>query len=174
VTLTGKAADGDGFAASYTFTVDTLPPRLLLSAPVHGSLFEKDGKLTVTGVTDAGARLTVTSDGTAMLADVAVEDAGSFDAATGVFAVTVEIPDPNGAAQRRITVTVADDVGNAETVTATVTRGALADFRMSPSSSATPRRRTATFRFPPRAQSTRFRSSASLQTACALSCPTTL
>ncbi len=128
VTLTGKAADGDGFTASYTFTVDTLPPRLLLSAPVNGSLFAKDGKLTVTGVTDAGTRLTVTADGTAMLADVAVEDAGSFDAATGVFAVTVEIPDPNGAAQRRITVTVADDVGNAETVTATVTHGALADL----------------------------------------------
>ena len=115
VTLRGKAADGDGFTASYTFTVDTLPPRLLLSAPVNGSLFGKDGGLTITGVTDAGARLTV-------------EDAGSFDPATGVFAVTADLPDPNGAAQRKITITLTDDVGNAETKTVTVTHGALADL----------------------------------------------
>ncbi len=128
VTLRGHAADGDGFAASYTFTVDTLPPRLLLSAPVNGSLFAKDGGLTITGVTDAGARLTVTSDGTAVLTDVAAEEAGSFDPATGVFAVTVQIPDPNGAAQRKIAITVTDDVGNAATRTVTVTHGALADL----------------------------------------------
>ena len=128
VTLRGKAADGDGFTASYTFTVDTLPPRLLLSAPVNGSLFGKDGGLTITGVTDAGARLTVTSDGAAVLTDVAIEDAGSFDPATGVFAVTADLPDPNGAAQRKITITLTDDVGNAETKTVTVTHGALADL----------------------------------------------
>lgn len=128
VTLRGKAADGDGFTASYTFTVDTLPPRLLLSAPVNGSLFGKDGGLTITGVTDAGARFTVTSDGAAVLTDVAVEDAGSFDPATGVFAVTADLPDPNGAAQRKITITLTDDVGNAETKTVTVTHGALADL----------------------------------------------
>ena len=128
VTLRGKAADGDGFTASYTFTVDTLPPRLLLSAPVNGSLFGKDGGLTITGVTDAGARLTVTSDGAAVLTNVAIEDAGSFDPATGVFAVTADLPDPNGAAQRKITITLTDDVGNAETKTVTVTHGALADL----------------------------------------------
>ena len=52
----------------------------------------------------------------------------AFDPATGVFAVTVQIPNPNGAAQRKIAITVTDDVGNAATRTVTVTHGALADL----------------------------------------------
>ncbi len=128
LTLEGAAADGDSFAATYTFTVDTLPPQLLLSSPVNGSFFGKDGTLTVTGVTDADARFTVVSNGTTICAGKALVSS-EFTPADGTFSFSVALPDPNSASQHDLTITVADDVGNATAPqSVTVSHGGLADL----------------------------------------------
>ena len=128
VTLQGAAADGDSFAATYTFTVDTLPPQLLLSSPVNGSFFGKDGTLTVTGVTDADARFTVVSNGTPICKGKTLVS-GEFTPADGTFSFSVTLPDPNSASQHDLTITVADDVGNATAPqSVTVSHGGLADL----------------------------------------------
>ncbi|MGN0968557.1 MAG: S-layer homology domain-containing protein [Oscillospiraceae bacterium] len=127
LTLTGAAADGDSFGTTYTFTVDTLPPQLLLSSPVNGSFFGKDGTLTVTGVTDAGAIFTIS--GTDCTRKTVEEMGGTFDPATGAFSFQVAISDPNSASQHTLTISVADDVGNATAPkTVEVSHGGLADL----------------------------------------------
>ena len=128
ITMQGAAADGDSFAATYTFTVDTLPPQLLLSSPVNGSFFGKDGTLTVTGVTDADARFTVVSNGTPIYTGKILESS-EFNPADGTFSFSVTLPDPNSASQHDLTITVADDVGNATAPqSVTVSHGGLADL----------------------------------------------
>lgn len=128
ITMQGAAADGDSFAATYTFTVDTLPPQLLLSSPVNGSFFGKDGTLTVTGVTDADARFTVVSNGTPICAGKTLVSR-EFTPADGTFSFSVALPDPNSASQHDLTITVADDVGNATAPqSVTVSHGGLADL----------------------------------------------
>ena len=128
VTLQGAAADGDSFAATYTFTVDTLPPQLLLSSPVNGSFFGKDGTLTVTGVTDADARFTVVSNGTPICKGKTLTGS-ELNPADGTFSFPVALPDPNSASQHDLTITVADDVGNATAPqSVTVSHGGLADL----------------------------------------------
>ena len=128
ITMQGEAADGDSFAATYTFTVDTLPPQLLLSTPVNGSFFGKDGTLTVTGVADADARFTILCGDETVCSGRTL--AGTeFDAATGTFSFTASIPNPNSASQRTLTISVADDVGNATAPqTVKVSHGGLADL----------------------------------------------
>ena len=128
ITMQGAAADGDSFAATYTFTVDTLPPQLLLSSPVNGSFFDKNGTLTVTGVTDADARFTVVSNGTPIYTGKNLESS-EFNPADGTFSFSVTLPDPNSASQHDLTITVADDVGNATVPqSVTVSHGGLADL----------------------------------------------
>lgn len=128
ITMQGAAADGDSFAATYTFTVDTLPPQLLLSSPVNGSFFDKNGTLTVTGVTDADARFTVISNGTPICAGKTLISR-EFNPADGTFSFSVALPDPNSASQHDLTITVADDVGNATVPqSVTVSHGGLADL----------------------------------------------
>ncbi len=128
VTIQGAAADGDSFAATYTFMVDTLPPQLLLSSPVNGSFFGRDGKLTVSGVTDADACFTII--GVKDCGGKTIDElGGTFDPATGAFSFTVEIPDYNSASQHTVTISVADDVGNATPEqTVEVSHGGLADL----------------------------------------------
>ena len=128
LTLEGAAADGDSFAATYTFTVDTLPPQLLLSSPVNGSFFGKDGTLTVTGVTDADARFTLIRNGTPICEGKTLTSS-EFNPVDGTFSFSVTLPDPNSASQHDLTITVADDVGNATAPqSVTISHGGLADL----------------------------------------------
>ena len=128
LTLQGKAANGDSFGATYTFTVDTLPPQLLLSSPVNGSFFGKDGKLTLTGVTDGDARFTILC-GEETVCSGRTLSGSEFDPATGTFTFEVAIPDPNSASQRTVTISVADDVRNATAPQMVkVSHGGLADL----------------------------------------------
>ena len=128
ITMQGAAADGDSFAATYTFTVDTLPPQLLLSSPVNGSFFDKNGTLTVTGVTDADARFTVVSNGTPICKGKTLTGS-ELNPADGTFSFSVALPAPNSASQHDLTITVADDVGNATVPqSVTVSHGGLADL----------------------------------------------
>ena len=127
LTIEGAAADGDSFFTTYAFTVDTLPPQLLISAPVNGSFFNEDGTLTVTGVTDADARFTVT--GTDCTGKTVEDMNGTFDKASGAFSFTVQIKDHNSASQHVLAISVADDVGNASVPqTVEVSHGGLADL----------------------------------------------
>ncbi len=139
VTLQGAADDGDSFAATYTFTVDTLPPQLLISAPVNGGFFNADGTLTVTGVTDADARFTIEGTDcvnrqlTVMKRDENtgkwIENSGELNPSTGAFSFTVKITDPDSAVQHLLTVSVADDVGNTTVPqTVEVSHGGLANL----------------------------------------------
>lgn len=136
ITLQGAAEDGDSFAATYTFTVDTLPPQLMISAPVNGSFVgthkegldtKVDGNVTITGVADANAVITVMANGTKICSRTLKES--EFNAADGVFELTLQIPDFNSASQHDLTITVADDVGNATAPqSVTVSHGGLADL----------------------------------------------
>ena len=61
LTVKGKDLEGDGFIATYVFTVDTLSPRLLAKSPVNGAMY-KDGAIEFSGVTDSEAIFTVKCD----------------------------------------------------------------------------------------------------------------
>lgn len=134
ITMTGEAADGDSFRVTHAFTVDTMPPQLLLSSPVNGSFFNKDGTITFTGIADADARFTVSSDDKVICDGMITEElsslkGGSFTKSTGEFSFTLEIPDPDSMSQRTLSISVSNDVGNAtEPQTVTVSHGGLADL----------------------------------------------
>jgi len=112
LTVTGRAADGDSFTYSYPFTVDTTAPRLILSAPLSGSVFGRDGTLTVAGVTDADALLTISVDGQTVVNRRTVKAAGGTIDTDGVFALTCAVPDPDRATTHKVAISAADANGN--------------------------------------------------------------
>lgn len=129
LTLKGKDSQGDGFMFSYQFDVDTTPPMLMLSSPLNGSTFSKDGKLTVSGVTDNNAKFTITSDGTELCSGKTVLELGGSIDRDGVFSFTVDIYAPNDASQRDIVIAVADAAGNTQKKEISVTHGGLANLK---------------------------------------------
>lgn len=110
--IAGEAADGDSFSFDYPFIVDTTAPRLLLSAPLNGSVFGEDGSLLLSGVTDKNALLTVAVDGRTIVDGQTVEEAGGTLSIDGVFALTLEIPDHNSAAVHTVVISAVDENGN--------------------------------------------------------------
>jgi len=56
--IEGVSKTQDGFSALYQFTVDTEAPSMLISSPQGGGFFT-DGKITVTGIAEADARIEV-------------------------------------------------------------------------------------------------------------------
>ena len=129
LTIKGKDAQGDGFQYSYSFVVDTTPPRLMLSAPLNGSTFGRNGEITVSGVTDSDATFTITSDGTAICSGKTVSQLGGTIDRDGLFSFTVDLFAPNDASQRELVITASDAAGNAVTETVTVTHGGLSDLK---------------------------------------------
>ena len=128
LTVSGRDGEGDGFQHTLTFDVDTLPPRLILSSPLSGSLFGTDGTLTVTGVSDADARFSAYSDGVAVFAGkTAAELGGSMDG-EGVFRFELTLPDHNGASARVLTLLAEDAVWNAVEKQLLLAHGGLADL----------------------------------------------
>lgn len=68
LTFRGVNTYGDAVEATCRFTVDTQGPRLLLEAPVNGSLFDYwTGEVLISGLTDAGTTMTVTDETTGMV-----------------------------------------------------------------------------------------------------------
>lgn len=57
--IEGISRTNDSFSALYQFTVDTESPSMLISSPQGGGFF-KDGTITVTGITEADARIEIT------------------------------------------------------------------------------------------------------------------
>ena len=110
LSFTGKNQYGDAVAVNHQFTVDTQGPRLLLAEPVNGSLFDYwTGKLTVSGVTDAGSKLTVWDNTThtavyESAAALETEEDGRF---------TQEITLDRTVLSHDLTITVTDALDNA-------------------------------------------------------------
>ncbi len=121
--ITGKDAEGDGFSVTEHFTVDTLAPRLLLTSPLNGSYFSRSGVLTVSGVTDADALISVKVNGTTVRSSAPVQTA-----ADGTFSFAVNIPDYNSASCFRVSVEAADAAGSSEARSADVYHGGLSEL----------------------------------------------
>ncbi len=119
LTVTGEDTDGDTFIVTKSFAVDTLPPVLLLSSPVNGSLFEADGTILLSGIADADARFTITLNGSDYAVDRTLASLGTAPDSEGRF--TLRIPGDPAVSSQSLSVRVADEVGNtSETKTATV------------------------------------------------------
>ena len=129
LTFRGEDNEGDGFQYSYAFEVDTTPPRLMLSAPLNGSTFGRDGRLTVSGVTDSDAKFTITSDGVEICSGKTVSELGGSIDRDGIFSFDVDLYAPNDASQRDIVITASDDAGNAVSENVSVTHGGLANLK---------------------------------------------
>lgn len=84
LTVQGINSTMDSFSAMYQFTVDTESPSILISSPQGGGFFSGN-KITVTGITEAGARIEITvGDGLPTV---------GFADELGMFAIEVEIDD---------------------------------------------------------------------------------
>ncbi|MBP3412939.1 MAG: S-layer homology domain-containing protein, partial [Oscillospiraceae bacterium] len=109
LTFTGKNAYGDSIRTVYQFTVDTQGPRLLLAEPVNGSLFHYwTGKLSISGITDAGSKLTVWDNTTG----AAVYEGSEPIETDSEGAFTQEITLDRSILSHDLTITVADALGN--------------------------------------------------------------
>lgn len=109
---------GDATAVTYRFTVDTQGPRLLLSEPLNGSLFDyQTGTVTISGVTDKDALLTVIDNDTekTIIENVPM----STDGAAGTILIdadggfTTDITLDTSVLNHNLTIRVADNLGNA-------------------------------------------------------------
>jgi len=101
ITLSGENATKDSFGAIYQFMVDTTAPSIMISSPVDGSFFAED-TVTVSGISEAGATVIVTVNGTTVTATAA--DDGSF---------TADVSLDTTKAYQKLSVKAEDALGNA-------------------------------------------------------------
>lgn len=114
----GKNEYGDSVGVKYRFTVDTEGPRLMLSEPLNGSLFDyKTGNVTISGVTDKDALLSVIDNDTK---EVVMENVPmSMNGATGTITIakdggfTTNITLDSRVLNHNLTIRVTDALGNA-------------------------------------------------------------
>ena len=119
----GKNQYGDSVSASYRFVVDTIGPRLMLSEPVNGGLFDYwTGDMAVSGVTDRDALLTIVDNTTGKTLLHNVRASELMDS-TGSFATTITLD--RAILEHELTITVKDDLGNATEKTVTVMSNGL-------------------------------------------------
>lgn len=119
--FTGTNANGDGFAFSKLFVVDSMVPRLMLSSPVNGSTFGADGSLLIQGIGDADSSYTIEVDGETVVSGLKLATA-----ANGLFSHQLSL-DP-GVVSHRVLVIAEDAVGHSVSATADVTNAGLADI----------------------------------------------
>ena len=99
--VSGVNATKDSFAELYQFSVDTKAPDIQISSPQGGGFFE-DGKITVTGLTEAGATVRAgVEDGEEIV--ITADENGEFE---------VEIPLDSTMAYQNIRVYASDVLGN--------------------------------------------------------------
>ena len=117
LTLFGKNAAGDSFAAEYAFDVDTMPPRLMLQSPLNGSPFNADGTVTVSGITDPDCTVHVSVDGgaesTYLFRDPQDTSGSKKLTEDGYFTVDADIPEANSSSFHFVEVWAEDANGNA-------------------------------------------------------------
>lgn len=96
----GENQTRDGVQSMYQFTVDTLPPRLMISSPAGGGFYEET--LKITGISDNGAKVYVELEGV-LSKEVKVETEGVFE---------LDIPMNTEVAYQNIVIYAQDPVGN--------------------------------------------------------------
>ena len=116
----GENEYGDSTAVKYRFTVDTQGPRLMLSEPLNGSLFDyKTGVVTISGITDKDALLTVIDNDTQkvvienvpMSTDTSAQTDAILIAADGGFTTNITLD--TSVLNHNLTIRVTDALGNA-------------------------------------------------------------
>ena len=105
--LDGTNAVGDGFSKTVTFKIDDIAPVLVLNSPTAGSV-AADDKVTVTGRTDADAKLKVEVNDTVI--GEKIPSGWDADSKDGSFSITAAIDE--FLMKNKITVTATDAVGN--------------------------------------------------------------
>ena len=107
-TFQGKNQYGDAVSLRYPFEVDTLGPRMLLDAPVNGSLFEyRTGDLEISGVTDSNVNIAVTDNTTGQ---TVLEKTALQTAQNGQFSQSVTLD--RTVLNHDLTITLTDKLGN--------------------------------------------------------------
>lgn len=129
LTIMGSDNEGDCFREAYVFDIDTAPPRLMLTTPVNGSMFGKDGKVLISGVTDADAHFTVMADGDTLCENKKLAELGGTMNSEGVFKFTIGIPDPDRSSKRELTICASDAAGNTVVKNVLLTHEGLADLQ---------------------------------------------
>ena len=124
--VSGKDTHGDGFRVTKVFKTDTLPPRLLLSSPISGSLFGEDGSVKINGITDADAVFSIDVDGVNKVNKRTIEELGGSIDAEGVFSFNIII-NP-GVSSHKLKITVSDKAGNQYTQEAAVMNAGLSEI----------------------------------------------
>lgn len=121
LTFIGKNEQGDSVIYQYAFVIDTAPPKLMISSPVNGAAYDETGAVTLVGVTDPKAYLTVSVNGKALYE-------GTPELSTdGVFEIPIKV---NGKeATQAVKVTAADAAGNIEVTSVTLINEALGDIQ---------------------------------------------
>ncbi len=114
LTVKGEDADGDTFIVEKSFAIDTMPPVLLLTSPVNGGLFDADGSIAITGITDADAKLTVYVNDALYAEGKTVQEMGGVIDGGGVF--TLSVPGDGAKSVQSVVVSAADAVMNVSQV----------------------------------------------------------
>ena len=112
ITVYGKNENGDGFSESFVFNVDTTAPTLLLKSPTKGSGFEEDGTLTVSGMTEDDAYITINVDGKPILRQKTLKDIKATIGEEGDFSFDINIG--KGYYKKEVEVIVSDEIGNTQ------------------------------------------------------------
>ena len=108
-TFLGVNGYGDSVSVSYTFAVDTLGPRMLLSEPVNGGLFDYlTGRLNISGITDRNTYITVEDKTTG---ETLMSRTGVTADSEGAFETTVTLD--REILTHDLTITLTDALGNA-------------------------------------------------------------
>ena len=102
LTLFGANEHGDSFITLYQFSVDTKAPSIQITSPQGGGFYDSDS-VTVTGIAEAGTKLTATAGIESVT--VTVDNSGSF---------SVTVPLDLTVAYQDILITVEDGVGNSD------------------------------------------------------------
>lgn len=119
----GSDETNDSFSHNHKFTVDTTEPRLIVSAPINGSLFGEDGKLTVTGITDLDTYITVEIDGVVTANHVPFSELNADMDENGCFSFDLMID--QSISTHDIKITSTDAAGNASEHEAKVNHAGL-------------------------------------------------
>lgn len=101
LSLKGEDSDGDGVQVQYRFRVDATAPKIMLAEPLDGAFFKE--RMTVEGISEPGAKITVLLDGEKM-------DTVSVESENGGF--RVEVPMNTEKLEQTLTVYAEDVAGN--------------------------------------------------------------
>lgn len=127
LTIEGKNENGDGFMESFVFNIDTAAPSLLLSSPVNGSGFEENGKLTISGITENDAYISVNVDGNPVIRSKTLKELNAVMGEEGDFTFDVNIG--KGYYKKNVEVIVSDEIGNTEKIQCDVYNNGLGNVK---------------------------------------------